>query len=253
MKNPVENEEWKKKIGENIKKIRENMGMTQAQFVQKIAPWKKELKKNDTNKISRMERHGKSITLDDLMNIARVAHVSMNTLVYGNGKGGQQQAPGEELTIRKYARLLLHLIEITGSKVEKNEGGGVKIVFDERAPMGSPFPFNQAGTIFDEKDRPKKYNFMAWQLEIFLSLIANLQTMNSSLRDSHDKLGSSAAIGVTVTFLKIKKMIITDFLDNWIVDETPEAAPMSEKTAHRYDNYERNYEYENGLLEKMDN
>lgn len=253
MKNPVENEEWKKKIGENIKKIRENMGMTQAQFVQKIAPWKKELKKNDTNKISRMERHGKSITLDDLMNIARVAHVSMNTLVYGNGKGGQQQAPGEELTIRKYARLLLYLIEITGSKVEKNEGGGVKIVFDERAPMGSPFPFNQAGTIFDEKDRPKKYNFMAWQLEIFLSLIANLQTMNSSLRDSHDKLGSSAAIGVTVTFLKIKKMIITDFLDNWIVDETPEAAPMSEKTAHRYDNYERNYEYENGLLEKMDN
>lgn len=73
-----------------------------------------------------MERHGKSITLDDLMNIARVAHVSMNTLVYGNGKGGQQQAPGEELTIREYARLLLHLIEITGSKVEKNEGGGVK-------------------------------------------------------------------------------------------------------------------------------
>lgn len=63
MKNPVENEEWKKKIGENIKKIRENMGMTQAQFVQKISPWKKELKKNDTNKISRMERHGKSITL----------------------------------------------------------------------------------------------------------------------------------------------------------------------------------------------
>lgn len=253
MKNPVENEEWKKKIGENIKKIRENMGMTQAQFVQKISPWKKELKKNDTNKISRMERHGKSITLDDLMNIARVAHVSMNTLVYGNGKGGQQQAPGEELTIRKYARLLLYLIEITGSKVEKNEGGGVKIVFDERAPMGSPLPFNQAGTIFDEKDRPKKYNFMAWQLEIFLSLIANLQTMNSSLRDSHDKLGSSTAIGITVTFLKIKKMIITDFLDNWIVDETPEAAPMSEKTAHRYDNYERNYEYENGLLEKMDN
>lgn len=251
MKNPVENEEWKKKIGENIKKIRENMGMTQAQFVQKIAPWKKESTKNDTNKISRMERHGKSITLDDLMNIARVAHVSMNTLVYGNGKGGQQQAPGEELTIRKYARLLLYLIEITGSKVEKNEGGGVKIVFDERAPMGSPLPFNQAGTIFDEKDRPKKYNFMAWQLEIFLSLIANLQTMNSSLRDSHDKLGSSTAIGITVTFLKIKKMIITDFLDNWIVDETPEAAPMSEKTAHRYDDYESNYEHE--LLEKMDN
>ena len=50
-----ENEEWKKKIGENIKKIRENMGMTQAQFIQKISPWKKELKKNDTNKISRME------------------------------------------------------------------------------------------------------------------------------------------------------------------------------------------------------
>ena len=46
-------------------------------------------------------------------------------------------------------------------------------------------------------------------------------------------------------------MTITDFLDNWIVDETPEAAPMSEKTAHRYDDYESNYE--NELLEKMDN
>lgn len=251
MKNPVENEEWKKKIGENIKKIRENMGMTQAQFVQKISPWKKELKKNDTNKISRMERHGKSITLDDLMNIARVAHVSMNTLVYGNGKGGQQQAPGEALTIREYARLLLHLIEITGSKVEKNEGGGVKIVFDERALMGSPLPFNESLMISDGNGWPHKYNFMAWQLEIFLSLIANLQTMNSSLRDSRDKLGGSAATGVTVTFLKIKKMTITDFLDNWIVDETPEAAPMSEKTAHRYDDYESNYE--NELLEKMDN
>lgn len=246
-----ENEEWKKKMGENIKKIRENMGMTQAQFIQKISPWKKELKKNDTNKISRMERHGKSITLDDLMNIARAAHVSMNTLVYGNGKGGQQQAPGEELTIREYARLLLHLIEITGSKVEKNEGGGVKIVFDERAPMGSPLPFNQAGTIFDEKDRPKKYNFVAWQLEIFLSLIANLQPMNSSVRDSAAKMGDSAATGITVTFLKMKKMTITNFLDNWIVDETPEAAPMSEKTAHRYDDYKGNYE--NELLEKMDN
>ena len=75
--------------------------------------------------------------------------------------------------------------------------------------------------------------------------------MNSSLRDSRDKLGGSAATGVTVTFLKMKKMTITDFLDNWIVEETPEAAPMSEKTAHRYDDYEGNYE--NELLEKMDN
>lgn len=172
------NEEWKKKIGENIKKIRENMGMTQAQFIQKISPWKKELKKNDTNKISRMERHGKSITLDDLMNIARGAHVSMNTLVYGRRKGGQQQAPGEELTIREYARLLLHLIEITGSKVEKNEGGGVKIVFDERAPMGSPLPFNESLMISDGNGWPHEYNFTAWQLERFLSLIANLQTIN---------------------------------------------------------------------------
>lgn len=246
-----ENEEWKKKIGENIKKIRENMGMTQAQFIQKISPWKKELKKNDTNKISRMERHGKSITLDDLMNIARAAHVSMNTLVYGNGKGSSQQIPGEELTIRKYARLLLYLIEITGSKVEKNEGGGVKIVFDERAPMGSPLPFNQAGTIFDEKDRPKKYNFVAWQLEIFLSLIANLQTINSSVRDNLDKVGHSAAVGITADFSKMKKEYINNFLAESIVDETPEAAPMSEKTAHRYDNYECNCE--NELLEKMDN
>lgn len=246
-----ENEEWKKKIGKNIKKIRENMGMTQAQFIQKISPWKKELKKNDTNKISRMERHGKSITLDDLMNIARAAHVSMNTLVYGNGKGSSQQAPGEELTIRKYARLLLYLIEITGSKVEKNEGGGVKIVFDERAPMGSPLPFNQAGTIFDEKDRPKKYNFTAWQLERFLSLIANLQTINSSVLDNLDKVGHSAAVGITADFSKMKKEYINNFLAENVVDETPEAAYISEKAAHRYDNYECNCE--NELLEKMDN
>lgn len=242
MKKPVENEEWKKKIGENIKKIRENMGMTQAQFVQKISPWKKELKKNDTNKISRMERHGKSITLDDLMNIARVAHVSMNTLVYGNGKGGQQQAPGEELTIREYARLLLHLIEITGSKVEKNEGGGVKIVFDERALMGSPLPFNESLMISDGNGRPHEYNFTAWQLERFLSLIANLQTINSSVRDNLDKVGHSAAVGITADFSKMKKEYIDNFLSRSIVDETPEAAYISEKAAHRYDYDEGNYE-----------
>lgn len=236
------NEEWKKKIGENIKKIRENMGMTQAQFIQKISPWKKELKKNDTNKISRMERHGKSITLDDLMNIARVAHVSMNTLVYGNGKGGQQQAPGEELTIREYARLLLHLIEITGSKVEKNEGGGVKIVFDERALMGSPLPFNESLMISDGNGRPHEYNFTAWQLERFLSLIANLQTINSSVRDNLDKVGHSAAVGITADFSKMKKEYIDNFLSKSIVDETPEAAYISEKAAHRYDYDEGNYE-----------
>lgn len=242
MKKPVENEEWKKKIGENIKKIRENMGMTQAQFIQKISPWKKELKKNDTNKISRMERHGKSITLDDLMNIARAAHVSMNTLVYGNGKGGQQQAPGEELTIREYARLLLHLIEITGSKVEKNEGGGVKIVFDERALMGSPLPFNESLMISDGNGRPHEYNFTAWQLERFLSLIANLQTINSSVRDNLDKVGHSAAVGITADFSKMKKEYIDNFLSRSIVDETPEAAYISEKAAHRYDYDEGNYE-----------
>lgn len=243
MKKPVENEEWKKKIGENIKKIRGNMGMTQAQFVQKISPWKKELKKNDTNKISRMERHGKSITLDDLMNIARVAHVSMNTLVYGNGKGGQQQAPGEELTIREYARLLLHLIEITGSKVEKNEGGGVKIVFDERALMGSPLPFNESLMISDGNGRPLEYNFTAWQLERFLSLIANLQTINSSVRDNLDKVGHSAAVGITADFSKMKKEYIDNFLSKSIVDETPEAAYISEKAAHRYDDDKNNFGY----------
>ena len=238
-----ENEEWKKKIGENIKKIRENMGMTQAQFIQKISPWKKELKKNDTNKISRMERHGKSITLDDLMNIARAAHVSMNTLVYGNGKGGQQQAPGEELTIREYARLLLHLIEITGSKVEKNEGGGVKIVFDERALMGSPLPFNESLMISDGNGWPHEYNFTAWQLERFLSLIANLQTINSSVRDNLNKVGHSAAVGITADFSKMKKEYINNFLAKSVVDETPEAAYISEKAAHRYDYDENNFEH----------
>lgn len=190
-----------------------------------------------------MERHGKSITLDDLMNIARAAHVSMNTLVYGNGKGGQQQAPGEELTIREYARLLLHLIEITGSKVEKNEGGGVKIVFDERALMGSPLPFNESLMISDGNGWPHEYNFTAWQLERFLSLIANLQTINSSVRDNLNKVGHSAAVGITADFSKMKKEYINNFLAKSVVDETPEAAYISEKAAHRYDYDENNSEH----------
>lgn len=220
MKKPVENEEWKKKIGKNIKKIRENMGMTQAQFVQKISPWKKELKKNDTNKISRMERHGKSITLDDLMNIARVAHVSMNTLVYGNGKGGQQQAPGEELTIREYARLLLHLIEITGSKVEKNEGGGVKIVFDERAPM---LPYEKKNI----SNNGDSYSYTAWQLSRFLSHIADIQEMENNLvvgKDVSTKVAFHTVSNLRSLVSKSKK----EFMEG-LPDITPETAFMEEK------------------------
>lgn len=220
MKKPVENEEWKKKIGENIKKIRENMGMTQAQFVQKISPWKKELKKNDTNKISRMERHGKSITLDDLMNIARVAHVSMNTLVYGNGKGGQQQAPGEELTIREYARLLLHLIEITGSKVEKNEGGGVKIVFDERAPM---LPYEKKNI----SNNGDSYSYTAWQLSRFLSHIADIQEMENNLvvgKNVSTKAASHTVSNLKSLVSKSKK----EFMEG-LPDITPETAFIEEK------------------------
>lgn len=219
MEKSFENEEWKKRIGENIKKIRENMGMTQAQFIQKISPWKKELKKNDTNKISRMERHGKSITLDDLMNIARAAHVSMNTLVYGNGKGSSQQAPGEELTIRKYARLLLYLIEITGSKVEKNEGGGVKIVFDERAPM---LPFEKKNI----SNNGDSYSYTAWQLSRFLSHIADIQEMENNLVVGKD-VSTQAAFHTVLNLRNLVSKSKKEFMEG-LPDITPETAFMEE-------------------------
>lgn len=230
-------------IGENIRKVMwEVVGKKHSlEFYNLVFPGKNITDNAKRNKINLLLNG--HIELKDLIAISQATGKSLNTLVYGRKKGGQQQAPGEELTIREYARLLLHLIEITGSKVEKNEGGGVKIVFDERALMGSPLPFNESLMISDGNGWPHEYNFTAWQLERFLSLIANLQTINSSVRDNLNKVGHSAAVGITADFSKMKKEYINNFLAKSVVDETPEAAYISEKAAHRYDYDENNSEH----------
>lgn len=230
-------------IGENIRKVMwEVVGKKHSlEFYNLVFPGKNITDNAKRNKINLLLNG--HIELKDLIAISQATGKSLSTLVYGRKKGGQQQAPGEELTIREYARLLLHLIEITGSKVEKNEGGGVKIVFDSRAPMGGSLPLNESFMIHDEKDRPQMYNFTAWQLESFFSLIAHLQTMKTSVLANLDKIGRSAATGIISDFSHMERDYTTNFLNKSILDETPEAAYLSEKVYHRYDDDKNNYDF----------
>lgn len=207
-------------IGENIRKVMlEVVGKKHSlEFYNLVFPGKNITDNAKRNKINLLLNG--HIELKDLIAISRATGKSLNTLVYGRKKGGQQQAPGEELTIREYARLLLHLIEITGSKVETNEGGGVKIVFDERAPM---LPFEKRN-IANNGD---SYSYTAWQLSRFLSHIADIQEMENILVVGKD-VSTQVAFHTVSNLKSLVSKSKKEFMEG-LPDITPETAFMEEK------------------------
>lgn len=207
-------------IGENIRKVMwEVVGKKHSlEFYNLVFPGRNITDNAKRNKINLLLNG--HIELKDLIAISKATGKSLNTLVYGRRKGSQQQAPGEELTIREYARLLLHLIEITGSKVEKNEGGGVKIVFDERAPM---LPYEKKNI----SNNGDSYSYTAWQLSRFLSHIADIQEMENNLVVGKD-VSTNAAFHTVLNLRSLVSKSKKEFMEG-LPDITPETAFIEEK------------------------